>query len=190
MATGWKKARGGPRGQDVFQEDRQRAPPDQRRCIRRDEPHAQLWSEDGLDHLAGGLSQNICCRKINISGLFQSEMGLFQTTLSCALPETFKLKLNESSNILFPGCRFGTTTRFDSRAFDGFVRSPLFGHEKNPVSSPHAQHVDEIDRGTMKIIKIAPNFRTIAKREAKKIDTSSNVAHTDCAHRCFANGLR
>jgi hypothetical protein len=39
-------------------------------------------------------------------------------------------------------------------------------------------------RGMMKIIKIAPNFSTIAKREAKKIDTSSNVAHTGCAHRC------
>jgi hypothetical protein len=73
---------------------------------------------------------------------------------------------------------------------DAFVHSPLFSHEKNSVSSLHAQHVDEIDARMMKIIKIAPNFCTIAKREAKKIDTSSNVAHTGCAHRCFANGLR
>jgi hypothetical protein len=40
-----------------------------------------------------------CRRKKNISGLFQSQMGLFHITLSRALPEALKLKLNESGPI-------------------------------------------------------------------------------------------
>jgi hypothetical protein len=70
--------------------------------IREDEasfaqPHAQLWSEDGLDHLPEVYHKIFVAAK-NISGLFQSEMGLFQTALSSALPETLKLKLNESGS--------------------------------------------------------------------------------------------